>query len=61
MVVKQSHEIISFKPSKWLEKYLFFETLKKRQAVNDFDKDFHKLLKTHSMEKQWKMFVIEQK
>ena len=36
--------IISFRQSKWLEKYINFNTQKRNQAVNDFEKDFYKLL-----------------
>ena len=44
MIVKKVHNIISFKQSKWLEKYISFNTQKRNQAVNDFEKDFYKLL-----------------
>ena len=44
MVVVKIHEIISFKQSKWLEKYMNFNTQKRDEAVNDFEKDFYKLL-----------------
>ena len=44
MIVDKFHEIISFKQSKWLEKYINFNTHKKNLAVNDFEKDFYKLL-----------------
>ena len=44
MIVDKVHEIISFKPSKWLEKYTNFITHKRNQAVNEFEKDFYKLL-----------------
>ena len=30
--------------SKWLEKYINFITQKRNQSVNDFEKDFYKLL-----------------
>ena len=40
MIVDRVHSVISFKQSKWLEKYISFNT----QAVNDFEKDFYKLL-----------------
>ena len=46
MVIDKVHEIISFKQSKWLEKYINFNTQKRNQAVNDFEKDFYKLLNT---------------
>ena len=45
MVVDKVHEIISFKQSQRLEKYINFNTQKGNQAVIDFEKDFYKLLK----------------
>ena len=45
MKIKQVRRVISFKQSKWLEKYIDFNTQKRNQAVNDFEKDFYKLLK----------------
>ena len=44
MVVERVHNIISFKQSRWLEKYISFNTQKRNQALNDFEKDFYKLL-----------------
>ena len=44
MIVEKVHEIISFKQSKWLEKYINFNTQKRNKAVKDFEKDFYKLL-----------------
>ena len=44
MIVDKIHEIISFKQSNWLEKYKNFKTQKRNQVVNDFEKDFYKLL-----------------
>ena len=44
MKIKQVHRVISFKQSKWLEQYIDFITQKRNQAVNDFEKDFYKLL-----------------
>ena len=44
MIVDKVHEINSFKQSKWLENYINFNTQKRNQAVNDFEKDFYKLL-----------------
>ena len=43
MVVDKVHEIISFKQNKWSEKYITFNTQKRNQAINDFEKDFYKL------------------
>ena len=44
MIVDKVHEIISFKQSKWLEKYLSFKTQKKNKADNGFEKKIYKLL-----------------
>ena len=44
MVVEKIHEIISFEQSRWLEKYISFNTQKRNRAKNDFEKDFFKLL-----------------
>ena len=44
MIVDKVHEIISFKQSRWLENYINFNTKKRNQAVNDFEKDFYKFL-----------------
>ena len=44
MKIKEVNRVISFKQSKWLEKNIDFNTQKRNQAVNDFEKDFYKLL-----------------
>ena len=44
MIVDKIHNIISFKQSRWLEKYISFNTQKRNKAKNDFEKDFYKLL-----------------
>ena len=44
MIVVKIHEIISFKQSKWLERYISFNTQKRNKAKNDFEKNFYKLL-----------------
>ena len=44
MKVEKAPKIISFKQSRWLEKYISFITQKRNKANNDFQKDFYKLL-----------------
>ena len=44
MIVDEVHNIISFRQSRWLEKYINFNTQKRNKAKNDFEKDFYKLL-----------------
>ena len=74
MVVEKIHEIISFKQSKCLEKYVNFNTQKRNKAQNEFEKDFYKLLNNAfygktmenvlnystmlSMQRQWKMCEV---
>ena len=43
--VEKIHELPLCKQSKWLEKYISFNTQKKNLAKKDFEKDFYKLLK----------------
>ena len=44
MKVEKVHNVISFKQSKWLEKYISFNTQKRNKAKNEFEKDFYKIL-----------------
>ena len=44
MVVEKVHEVISFKQSKWLEKYINSNTQKRNKTENKFEEDFYKLL-----------------
>ena len=44
LVVDKNHEIISFRQSRWLEKYINFFTQQRKKAKNAFEKDFYKLL-----------------
>ena len=45
MILEKIHEIISFKQSEWLEKYISFNTQKRKGAQNHIEEDFYKLLK----------------
>ena len=44
MTVNKVHDIISFRQSRWLEKYINVNTQKRNQAAIDFEKNFYKLL-----------------
>ena len=37
MIVDKIHEVISFKQSKWLNKYIGFHAKKRAIATNDFE------------------------
>ena len=42
--VKKVHEMLEFNQSLWLKQYIDFNTQKRTQAKNSFEKDFFKLM-----------------
>ena len=44
MKLKKVHRVLIFKQSKWLNTYVELNTEKRKQAPNDFEKDFFKLM-----------------
>ena len=54
IIVDKIHEKFSFKQSKWLGKNIKFNSQEQKKAKNEFENSMN-YLKTHFMEKQYKM------
>ena len=44
MVVTKIHRVLSFSQKPWMKSFIDFNTLKRRNAQNDFERDLYKLL-----------------
>ena len=43
MKLTKTHKVLKFKQSNWMNKYIDFDTKKRKNATNDFEKDFFKI------------------
>ena len=44
LILKKVHRVIQFNPEVWLKEYIDMNTELRKQAKNDFEKDFCKLM-----------------
>ena len=44
MKLTKIHRVLQFDESPWLAKYIYFNTKKRKEAKNDFEKDYFKLM-----------------
>ena len=55
LILKNFHIVIQFNQEAWLKEYNDMNTELKKQAKNDFEKDFFKLMNNSVFEKLWRM------
>ena len=55
MKLTKVYRSLKFKQNDWLKKYTDFNTDKRQNAANNFEKDFFKQMNNSVLVKQWKI------
>ena len=55
IILKKVYKVIHSNQEAWLKPYIYMNTELRKQAKNDFEKDFFKLMNTSVFGKQWQM------
>ena len=55
LILKRVHRVIQINQKAWLKPYINMNTKQRKEAKNEFEKDFFKLINNSVFGKTWKM------
>ena len=55
LILKRVHRVIQINQKAWLKPYINMNTKQRKEAKNEFEKDFFKLINNSVFAKTWKM------